>query len=331
MLCPVFYYINFLYLNYIVSFIWLCIKFLTLLQNRWFFSFIVVCITFVIIVVAFNNILAAGNRVANNKNLCVTSLVGGGGGVLPYSLGGGVPLGLRKSYPLLDQILQFSTRPKMLNCSWLQSFVSHPIKQDPILDQFSMITRPYTRPNGLKTIPSTRPLARAKLRVWLSFPTAQNHLLCLCSVGVFLFGKLCRGGGGGWAFDCHSRNEEFYHFSQMLVHCQRGILPDRRDSHRRFHFKWKSVMYFLAVCTQEQTYTLVWVEGKDWVTRHHPITHPLKYSSGQPTFGENTLLIRLTPPPPPPNKLLSSHMVFWTQTLGKIEIDRSSTGLVLHT
>ena len=27
-------------------------------------------------------------------------------GVLPYSLGGGVPLGLRKSYPLLDQILQ---------------------------------------------------------------------------------------------------------------------------------------------------------------------------------------------------------------------------------
>ena len=29
-----------------------------------------------------------------------------GGGVLSYSLGGGVPLGLRKSYPLLDQILQ---------------------------------------------------------------------------------------------------------------------------------------------------------------------------------------------------------------------------------
>ena len=29
----------------------------------------------------------------------------GGGGVLPYSLGGGVLLGSRKSYPLLDQIL----------------------------------------------------------------------------------------------------------------------------------------------------------------------------------------------------------------------------------
>ena len=28
------------------------------------------------------------------------------GGVLPYSLGGGVPLGSRKSYPLLDQVLQ---------------------------------------------------------------------------------------------------------------------------------------------------------------------------------------------------------------------------------
>ena len=31
---------------------------------------------------------------------------GRGGGVLPYSLGVGVPLGSRKSYPLLDQILQ---------------------------------------------------------------------------------------------------------------------------------------------------------------------------------------------------------------------------------
>ena len=45
----------------------------------------------------------------------------------------------------------------MLNYSWFQSFVSDPVKRDPILDQFSMITRPYTRPNGLKTIPSTKP------------------------------------------------------------------------------------------------------------------------------------------------------------------------------
>ena len=31
---------------------------------------------------------------------------GGGEGVFPYSLGGGVPLGSRKSYLLLDQMLQ---------------------------------------------------------------------------------------------------------------------------------------------------------------------------------------------------------------------------------
>ena len=81
---------------------------------------------------------------------------GGGEGVLPYSLSGGVPLGSRKPYPLLDQILQMLwpyTRLKMFNCSWFQSFVSDPIKRDPILDQFSVITRPYTRLNGLKTIP----------------------------------------------------------------------------------------------------------------------------------------------------------------------------------
>ena len=67
-----------------------------------------------------------------------------------YSLGGVVPLGSQKSYPLLDQILQILwpyTRLKLLNCSWFQSFVSSPIKRDP------MITRTYTRLNGLKTIP----------------------------------------------------------------------------------------------------------------------------------------------------------------------------------
>ena len=31
--------------------------------------------------------------------------------------------------------------------------LSNPVKQGPILDQFSMITRPYPRVNGLKTIP----------------------------------------------------------------------------------------------------------------------------------------------------------------------------------
>ena len=31
--------------------------------------------------------------------------------------------------------------------------MSDPVKRDPILDQFSMITRPYTKLNGLKTVP----------------------------------------------------------------------------------------------------------------------------------------------------------------------------------
>ena len=96
--------------------------------------------------------------------LCVGSATPGRGGVLPYSLGQDVPLGSQKSYPLLDQILQILwpyTRLKLLNCSWFQSFVSDPIKWDPILDQFSMITRLYTRPNGLKTIP---------------FPVADTHI-----------------------------------------------------------------------------------------------------------------------------------------------------------
>ena len=41
----------------------------------------------------------------------------------------------------------------MFNCSLFQSFVSDPVKRDPILDQFSMITRPYPSLNGLKTTP----------------------------------------------------------------------------------------------------------------------------------------------------------------------------------
>ena len=31
--------------------------------------------------------------------------------------------------------------------------MSYRVKRDPVLDQFSMIARPYTRLNGLKTIP----------------------------------------------------------------------------------------------------------------------------------------------------------------------------------
>ena len=37
---------------------------------------------------------------------CCHATGGGGGGILPYSLDGGVPLGSRKSYPLVDQVLE---------------------------------------------------------------------------------------------------------------------------------------------------------------------------------------------------------------------------------
>ena len=60
-------------------------------------------------------------NINKGKNVAKEYLVVFPGGVLPYSLGGSVPLGSRKSYPLLDQILQIlwpSTRPKKLNCSW---------------------------------------------------------------------------------------------------------------------------------------------------------------------------------------------------------------------
>ena len=76
--------------------------------------------------------------------------------MLLYSLGGSVPLGSRKSYPLLATFCDPFPDQK---CSIILDFslVSDPVERDHILDQFSMITRPYTRPNGLKTIPSTRP------------------------------------------------------------------------------------------------------------------------------------------------------------------------------
>ena len=67
-------------------------------------------------VFAFNCLL---NLFSFHKNLR------SGGEVLPYAVGlvvvvvvgGGVPLGLQKSYPLLDQILWSYTRLKMLDYS----------------------------------------------------------------------------------------------------------------------------------------------------------------------------------------------------------------------
>ena len=44
---------------------------------------------------------------------------------------------------------------------------------DPIPDQFSMITRPYTRPNGLKTIPF--PAAHARIASIWEYPLPRGH------------------------------------------------------------------------------------------------------------------------------------------------------------
>ena len=47
--------------------------------------------------------------------------------------------------------------------------MSDPVKQDSILDQFSMITRPYTRPDGLKTI--RFPAAHTRIaNIWEYYP-----------------------------------------------------------------------------------------------------------------------------------------------------------------
>ena len=61
-------------------------------------------------------------------------------GILPYSLGGGVPLGSRKSYPrpnFANFVTLYQTKNTQLFL--ISVFVSDPVKRDPLLDQFSMI------------------------------------------------------------------------------------------------------------------------------------------------------------------------------------------------
>ena len=82
-------------------------------------------------------------------SLCLNGCVCAPRGVLPYSLGGRVCHWVRES-PTLYQT-------KNAQLFLISVFCGDPVKQNPIVDQFSVITRPYTRPNGLKTIPSTRP------------------------------------------------------------------------------------------------------------------------------------------------------------------------------
>ena len=109
-------------------------------------------------------------------------------GGTPYSLVGGVPLGSRKSYPLLvEQILQILwpyTRLKTLTYSWFQSFVSNLVKRNPILDHFSMIIRPYTRLNGLKTIPFPAAYTRIA-NIWeYPFPPRAPTTFYVCLKGL---------------------------------------------------------------------------------------------------------------------------------------------------
>ena len=50
-----------------------------------------------------------------------------------------------------------------------------PVKRDPILDQFSMITRPYPRLKGLKTIPF--PAAHTRIANIFEYPLLPGLLL----------------------------------------------------------------------------------------------------------------------------------------------------------
>ena len=95
--------------------------------------------------------------------------MGKGGGVLPYSLGGGTcAAGFAKVQPFTrSNFANFVTLYQTkLNCSCYQSFVSDPVKRDSILDQFFIITRPYTRLNGLKTIPFPAAHTRIARNIW---------------------------------------------------------------------------------------------------------------------------------------------------------------------
>ena len=55
--------------------------------------------------------------------------------------------------------------------------MSDPVKCDPILDQFSKITGPYPRVNGLKTIPF--PAAHARIANIWEYPRRAYNIICL--------------------------------------------------------------------------------------------------------------------------------------------------------
>ena len=79
-------------------------------------------------------------------SLCISPWGGGGGELLPYSFWKGVCRWVRESATLYQtKFCKF--------CDRIPIFCEQSRWTDPILDQFSTITRPYARLNGMKTIP----------------------------------------------------------------------------------------------------------------------------------------------------------------------------------
>ena len=103
------------------------------------------------------------------------------GWVLPYCLHGcGCAAGFAKVLPFtrvnFTNFVTLYQSTLSIFCYYKFSPLSDPVKQDPILDQFSMITRSYPRVNGLKTKPF--PVAHtciANIREYLPPPNGDKR------------------------------------------------------------------------------------------------------------------------------------------------------------
>ena len=67
-------------------------------------------------------------------------------------------------------------------CYYFFCPLSDPVKQDPILDQFSTITRPYPRVNGLQTIPF--PVVHTRIANIWEYPPLDSGLISSLEHGV---------------------------------------------------------------------------------------------------------------------------------------------------
>ena len=116
------------------------------------------------------------------------------GGLLPYSLGKGCAAGFAKVLPIYTRVdfANFVTLYQStfsIFCYYHFCPLSDPVKQDPILDQFSMITRPYPRVNGLKTIPF--PAAHTRIaNIWEYPPGFMVALELIYFKACFLFASI---------------------------------------------------------------------------------------------------------------------------------------------